>query len=447
MRNFLARLVTGLGLLCVGVSAAWAEAPYVVEWSRQLGTSSRDYSNGTAVDAAGNVLISGPTWGSLAAPNAGSSDVFLAKYNDLGGLSWSRQLGTSAEDWCGDVAVDATGNAFISGFTFGSLGGAHAGGHDAFLTKYDTAGSLLWARQLGTSGNDLVYGLAVDATGNALITGPTSGSLGGPTAGGTDAFLAKYDADGNQLWARQFGGTMYDSSNGVAVDATGNAFVAGHTNGALDGANAGSYDAFLTKYDSAGNLLWTKQLGTSSLDVGWAVAVDAVGNAFLSGSTKGTLDGANAGVEDAFLAKYDAAGNPLWTRQLGTVAADESYSVAVDAAGNAFISGYTFGALAGPNAGEQDVFLAKYDSVGNLLWTEQLGTSGSDIVGDNPMVIDAAGNVFISGLTSGSLGGPNAGNSDAFLIKLSPVPEPGTVPLMILGGLTGLMCWRRKKLL
>jgi hypothetical protein len=386
-----------------------------------------------AIDGAGNAYISGYTFGSLGGPNAGHCDAFLAKYDGSGGLLWTRQLGTSSYDESFSVAVDGSGNAYISGWTDGSLGGPNAGCTDAFLAMYDPAGTLLWTRQLGTGSSAASYSVAIDGSGNAYISGETDGSLGGPNAGYSDAFLVKYDLFGSLLWARQLGTASYDASWSVAVDGSGNAYISGVTEGSLGGPIAGIADAFLAKYDTSGVLLWTRQLGTGGWDETNSVAIDSSGNAYISGYTSDSLGGPYAGGgADAFLAKYDASGVLLWKRQLGTSGGDGSNSVAIDSSGNAYISGSTEGSLGSPNAGGYDAFLAKYDASGSLLWTCQLGTSDYDQ--SYSVAIDGSGNAYISGLTGGSLGGPNLGGMDAFLAKFSPegqiIPEPGTIALI-----------------
>ena len=328
------------------------------------------------------------------------------------------------------MAVDGSGNAFISGDTMGSLGGTNAGRLDAFLAKYDTAGNLLWTKQLGTSADDYSWSVAVDDSSNAFISGYTKGSLGGTNAGAEDAYLAKYDPTGTLLWTKQLGTSADDYSWSVAVDGSGNAFISGYTKGSLGGTNAGVEDAFLAKYDPAGTLLWTEQLGMTRGDYSDSVALDAFGNAYISGFTKGSLGGLNAGGLDAFLAKYDTAGNLLWTEQLGTSDDDYSYSVALDNSGNAFISGYTKGSLGGPNAGWEDAYLAKYDPAGTLLWTEQIGTNYND--DSLSVAVDGSGNAWISGQTNGSLGGEHVGRYDAFLVKFV-IPEPGALCLLAVG--------------
>jgi hypothetical protein len=254
----------------------------------------------------GNVYISGRTYGSLGGVNAGSSDAFVSKYDDAGNLLWAEQLGTSSDDRSYGVSADSLGNVYISGFTDGSLGGANAGDFDAFVSKYDDAGNLVWTEQLGTSSDDVSYGVSADSLGNVYIAGSTKGSLGGVNSGREetpDAFVSKYDSAGNLLWTEQLGTRGFDTSRGVSADSLGNVYISGHTSGTLGGASAGSTDAFVSKYDDAGNLLWTEQLGTISFDWSHGVSADARGNVYISGRTWGNLDGANTG-GGAFVTKF-----------------------------------------------------------------------------------------------------------------------------------------------
>jgi len=437
-RNYVLAVLAVVVMASFAASTAKAEQAYDLAWARQIGTTSYDYGESVAVDGLGNAYISGYTQGSLGGPFAGGfADAFLAKYDSSGSLLWTRQMGTTGQDGSYSVAVDGLGTAYISGETWGSLGGPNAGGNDAFLAKYDSSGSLLWTRQVGTTDHDWSSSVALDGLGNAYISGGTTGSLGGPNAGFEDAFLAKYDASGSLLWTSQMGTTAGDFSRSVAVDGLGNAYISGWTGGSLGGPNAGQSDAFLVKYDSSGSLLWTRQIGTTANDLSFSVAVDGLGNAYISGATYGSLGGPNAGYYDAFLAKYDSSGSLLWTSQIGTTAYDYSWSVAVDGSGNAYISGDTSGGLGGPPVGWTDAFLAKYDSSGSLLWTRQIGTTNGDWSSSSSVALDGSGNAYISGYTGGSLGGPNAGGGDAFLAKFSaPIPEPGTV-FMIMSAAVG----------
>jgi hypothetical protein len=429
-------------LLCAAGGAALAEAPYNVAWARQIGTSTYfDEGQSVAADGAGGIYITGGTGGSLGGPRAGSWDAFLFKYNDSGVLQWSRQIGTTGEDQSYSVAADGAGGVYISGFTQGSLGGTNAGAYDAFLCKYDASGVLQWSRQIGTPSTDYSYSVAADGAGGVYISGKTYGSLGGPSAGGEDAFLVKYDASGALRWSRQIGTSHKDRCRSVAADGTGGIYISGATGGSLGGPSAGWDDAFLVKYDASGVLQWSRQIGTSSDDYSYSVAADGAGGVYICGTTDGSLGGPNAGDDDAFLVKYDASGVLQWSRQIGTSDHDGSRSVVADGAGGIYITGGTDGSLGGPNAGGEDAFLVKYDASGALQWSRQIGTSSLDV--SYSVAADAAGGVYITGLTGGSLGGPHAGGGDAFLVKYE-VPEPATLALVALGGLALLRPRPRK---
>ncbi len=430
-----AKAIASFVIVILLSSAAHSETPLAVEWIRQFGTSSTDSGYSTAVDSDGSVYISGSTSGSLGGTNAGGLDAYLRKYDSAGNELWTRQFGTSSlDDTALSVAVDSFGGVYIGGYSSGSLGGTNRGEADAYLRKYDSAGNELWTRQFGTRTTDYTHSVAVDSFGGVYISGYSFGSLGGTNAGVTDAYLRKYDNAGNELWTRQFGTSSREDNWSVTVDSIGDVYTTGYTSGSLEGTNAGGADAYLRKYDSTGNELWTRQFGTSSNEYGRSVTVDAIGDVYITGNTfGGSLGGASAGGFDAYLRKYDSAGNELWTHQFGTNSTDESWSVAVDAVGGVYITGDTSGSLGGTNSGGTDAFLVKYDSAGNELWTHQFGTSVSDV--SYSVAVDAVGSVFLSGYTSGSLEGINAGGRDAFLIKFSAVPEPCSIVLIAFGSI------------
>lgn len=411
------------------------------QWVRQLGTAGMDSSQAVATDGLGNVYMTGGTAGSLGGPNAGEDDAFLGKFDTSGNLLWTKQLGTVTGDVSYDLSVDHLGNVYLTGPTFGALGGPNAGANDSFLAKYDTTGNLLWTRQWGSSGEDFSRGVAADVLGNIYITGGTNGALGSSNLGGYDAFVSKFDSSGNLLWNRQLGTSGVDIGFGIAADGLGNVYVSGDINGNFGQDYAGSNDVFLSKFDAAGNEQWTEQLGTALYDSGAGVSADALGNIYISGFTLGSLGGANIGGFDAFVSNYDASGNLIWTSQLGTSANDSSSGVSADGLGGLYVTGSTFGSLGGPNAGGDDAFVSKYDAVGNLLWTKQLGTANGDV--SEGVSTDGLGNVFISGYTYGSLGSPNSGANDAFVAF---TPEPSSVVLAVVGFI-GLAAWgwRRRR--
>jgi len=383
-------------------------------WVRQIESPGRDYANDLVTDRFGNVYMTGRTKGSLGDTNAGSNDIFVTKYDREGNLLWTRQLGTPGGDASNGITVDSEGNVYIAGGTQGTLGEEHAGQVDAFAIAYDRDGNLKWTQQLGTADYDSANDITIDSSGNVYILGVTDGSLEGTNAGSNDVFVTKYNSDGDPLWTRQSGTEGNDYANDIAIDNQGNVYMTGYTTGSYSGNNAGSNDAFTIKYDSDGNLLWQRQLGTSAFDLANAIATDATG-VYITGSTAGDLSGTNAGSFDAFVAKYNFQGNLLWQQQLGTDRSDISNGIITDDGGNLYITGTTYGDLGGDNAGGSDAFLAKYDSQGTLLETQQLGTPGND--DSNGISIDRTGNVYIGGTTTGSLAGNNQGSEDAWVGK------------------------------
>ncbi|MCH8047615.1 MAG: SBBP repeat-containing protein [Planctomycetes bacterium] len=405
-----------IAVLLAAPTAGRAGTP-TIEWVRQLGTTADDYSLGVSADGLGSVYISGHTQGDLDGVNAGSGDAFISKYDSSGALQWTKQLGTASIDRSFGVSADGLGSVYISGHTFGDLDGVNAGSVAAFVSKYDSSGTLQWTKQLGSTTDDYSNGVSADGLGSVFIAGYTYGDLDGVNAGGRDAFISKYDSSGALQWTKQLGTTSLDQSHGVSADGLGNVYISGWTEGDLDGVNAGSGDAFISKYDSSGALQWTKQLGTTDFDASYDVSADGLGGVYISGFTDGDLDGVNAGGADAFVSKYDSSGTLQWTRQFGTASPDTAIGVSADGLGSVYISGKTEGGLEGVNAGSLDAFVSKYDSSGTLRWTRQFGTTRLDI--GAAVSADGLGSVYISGYTQGDLDGPNAGGWDAFLAKIT----------------------------
>lgn len=207
--------------------------------------------------------------------------------------------------------------------------------------------------------------------------------------------------------------TSSTSAQTVAVDAAGNALVACNTSTTLG-------DGCVRKYDTAGNLTWTQTISTSDIDSASAVAVGPAGSVVVVGTTRGTLPGQmNAGFADAWVRKFDALGNELWTRQFGVYGNDSANAVAVDAAGNIVVTGVVDGAFPGFTAGGgDDLYVRKYDSAGNVVWTRQYSSTFVADEAGNAIAFDPAGNVYVAGATQNNLGGPPLGGIDAFIMKL-----------------------------
>jgi len=315
--------------------------------------------------------------------------VFVARYAADGTHLWSRRFGgnvasaIATESGTG-IAVDAAGNVFVSGYfeataDFGGGPVTSAGQSDGFVAAYGAAGGYLWARRFGGAYGDSAGAVAVDGAGSVLVTGTFLGSVdfggGTLTAPVFDVFVAKYTSTGAHVWSHRFGGNLAAAGAAVAADAAGNVVVSGTFSDSIDFGGgplttAGGNDLFLARFSPAGGYLWSRAVGSSSnYDGGTGLAVDGAGNVLLAGYFSRTVDfGGGAvtslGSKDAFVAKYAPAGTPVWTRTWGGTGIDQALAVAADRNGNvvatgSFFMGVDFGAGALTSAGSADVFLVR----------------------------------------------------------------------------------------
>ncbi len=258
------------------------------------------------------------------------------------------------------IATDSAGTLYLGGDTWGDVGGVNAGESDAWFGKYDSSGNPLWVQQLGTIGTENTTEVNADSAGNLYVSGYTTGSLGAANAGNEDAWIAKYDSNGQQLWVRQFGTETEDKAIANAVDSTGNVYLTGWTESILGESSAGSWDAWIAKYDPTGNLLWTQQLGTANSDGALDIQIDTDDTIYLTGNTWGSWENSsNAGESDAWVAKYDGSGNRLWVKQFGSEGQDQAFGMAIAPDGKIHLSGWTLGDLGGTNAGSYDAWIAQ----------------------------------------------------------------------------------------
>jgi len=332
-------------------------------WRRALGGPGDDVAMAVATDGDGNVYVGGRTQGLDGVPVAGAYDAFLTKLDAAGNVLWTRQFGSTAADQALGVATAPGGLVYVSGVTEGSLpGNVSAGGSDLFLAQFDAAGDLGWLRQQGSAGGDVSYGVAADGAGNAFLVGDTAGSLqAGVTNTDTDLVVIKFDGAGTPLWTRQLGSQSalpFTSAGGRAIATMpgGGVVVAGITQaGSFDGQSGlGSNDVVLVRFDDDGNRLWSVQDGTSEFDFAHGVASDAAGNVFLAGSTAGSFVGPTSGTT-LMLLKYDASGSRLWARQRVAGAYTVGLAVASDGHGGVLVAGETAGSLDGqPRGGDGD---------------------------------------------------------------------------------------------
>ena len=312
----------------------------------------------------------------------------------------TQQLGTSVVDYGQGVTVDSSNNIYVTGITYGGLDGNTdlygSSTQDVFLVKYNSSGNKQWTKQFGTSTWDNGFGVAADSSNNIYVTGNTGGDLDNNTSsGGNDLFLVKYNSSGTKQWTKQLGSSGNDQGRGVTVDSSDNIYVTGLTKGGLDGNSwQGNNDIFLVKYNSSGTKQWTQQLGTLYSDIASGVTVDSSNNLYVTGYTHGDLDGnTNSLTYDLFLIKYNSSGNKQWTKLLGSVE-DTGYSgrgLASDSSNNIYITGQTN-------------VLIKYNSSGTKQWTKQLSGSWWSVT------VDSNDYIYVTGETTASV-------SDILLVK------------------------------
>lgn len=417
MRSFRPRSVAAfVALLSLSLTAALGAtlpAPLALSehlFSLRAGDAvAQQGERSAAVDYAGNVVVLGSFQGTLdfgggPLTSAGSNDVFVTKQTAAGAFFWSKRFGASGDDQGTGVAVDSLGNVLIAGFFTGSIdfgGGAltSAGGTDIFVAKFDPSGSHVWSKRFGSTGSDQGLALAVDPANGVTFAGSFSGSVdfgGGAivSAGLTDIFLTRLDSGGAFVFSRRFGDATAQAPSAVAVDPVGNVLLAGSFQGLLNlgGAtlsSSGSYDAFLAKYDSVGNHIFSKRFGDTTDQRGLVLAAGPGSEIFFGGLFAGTMDlggGAivSAGGNDAWLAKYDSAGNHIWSRRFGDASNQRAAGVAVDPGGDAILVGsfagsIDFGGGAMTSAGSDDIFVARLAGFdGAWRWNRRFGSSGAE---------------------------------------------------------------------
>jgi uncharacterized protein (TIGR03437 family) len=383
-------------------------------------------------------------------------------------LSLSTFLGGAAEDAGNAVALDAQGNIYITGYTRsanfvvqGPLpgGAANAGPDDVFVTKLNPAGTqVIYSTYLGGAGNDRGLAIAVDGAGAAYVAGstvsnnfPMVGAVQGTNRGNGDGFVAKLNPAGNALvYSTYLGGSQVDQANAIAVDAAGAVYLTGFTFSAdfpmvqAMQMHAGLRDAFIAKLNPAGSaLVYSSCLGSAGDEVGNGIAVDAGGSPYLTGWTSsaafpvtpGVRQGALSGAQDAFVTKYAASGAALvYSTLLGGAGSEQGAAVAVDSGGNAYVTGFTdsadfpttAAAFQAARGGERDAFVIKLNPTATaLVYSTYLGSAGTDQ--GLAIAVDSGGAALVAGFTDSpafpSVGAFQSvyagGTADGFVTKLN----------------------------
>ena len=462
----------------------------VVVYATYLGGTSANLPAGVAVDSSGNAYLAGQTF-SVNFPIASAiqkglvagSDAFVTKFNAQGSaLLYSTYLGGTLADTATSIAVDDSGNAYVTGSTLSAdfplknaiqaaCLGCTSGLADVFVTKISAGGSaLVYSTFLGGTKGNTPGAIAADGSGNAYVIGtttsndfPVANAIQSAIKGSSDAFVTKYNASGSQLVYSTFlGGTSTENGAWIAVDSAGNAYVTGTTSstdfpvvtpaiqGSCRACASGQKSPWVAKINAAGSaLVYSTFLGgTSGSDASQAIAVDGAGNAYVTGQVvsrdfplANALQSALKGASDAFVTKINAAGSSLvYSTYLGGTNAEDAVhgSIAVDEFGNAYVTGDTkspdfplVNQVQRSLLGADDAFVAVFNSTGSaLFFSSYLGGTGSDE--GRGIAADASGNAYVMGSTN-SLNFPVTAGvfqtacvacsstvTDAFLAKLSP---------------------------
>lgn len=425
--------------LCISFFLSFNTHVYSQNWlwakSANGNAPGGNQGNSVSSDANGNIFFSGGfrsasfTMGSSTFINSapGSPDILIAKFDACGTLLWVKSYGGSGTDDGASVSTDIGGNVFVTGYfnsptlTFGSTTFINSGSNDFFLAKFDGNGNLLWVKKESGTGSLTGKCVSAEPGGGAFVTGSFYGNamfgtttLTGANIGTSDAFIAKYDANGNLLWAKSAGGTSTDEGYYLSSDPFGNAFIVGPFNsstisfGSTTLTNGGGSDTFIAKYDASGNVLWAKRAGGTAWDDGKSISADPLGNVFVAGSTTspsmtfGSTTLINSGTFNSFIVKYDANGNVLWAKNGSGTNDIISNSISADPFGNVYVIGMfrpnsvTFGSItiSPPASSFNPMFTVKFDTDGNELCGSALSSGG---IFQNCVCTDPIGNAIIGG--------------------------------------------------
>ena len=445
-----------------------AQAPPWV-WAKGAGGSDDEIVFSIASDNSGNIYEGGyfrsqsiifglDTLYNINYPNG--IKMFIVKYDPNGSILWARTSVGQASDNITGVSIDPFGSVYVTGnfgnafLVFGQDTLTSFGGSDVFVAKYDPLGNAIWGKSFGGGGYETAFSITCNPLGDLFVTGrfeftylivetDTFYNIGN----NYQLFLVKYDTSGTYLWARSVGADKDEEGHFVKADQWGNVYVTGIFRGdsvvfgttTLLNTSPPFEDIFLTKYDSVGNVSWARKAKGNAGDTPYSIELDVKGNIYLAGSFSGqyiifgTTNLSNAGSEDIFLAKYDTSGNALWAKRAGGANYDFGASISADGFGNIYLIGsfssssIVFGtsSLVNSSANYFDIFVAKYDSLGNALWGKRAGGTNNDRA--LATAIDTFGNIYVGGDYSSQteIFGPdtlqNSGLKDVFLAKISTI--------------------------
>jgi hypothetical protein len=387
----------------------------------QRGTPKHDEALALLVDENGAAAQVGAYHSYDVADYRQDTDAYLQVRDATDMLLKDALWGSPADDAATAVAVDTQGNHIVVGWASGQMASnPHHGGRDAFVAKWgEDEMEPLWVRQWGSADHDTARGVAVDAAGSVFVVGSTLGQLGDAQVGGEDLFVTKWDAAGNKVFSEQWGTLETDVASAAAVDAAGHLWIVGRTAGELEGeANLGGYDAFLAELDGDGQVVRVLQFGTTGGDAAQSVKLDAAGNIWVAGITQGDLNGeANNGGIDSFVVKLDSDLVPVWTRLWGTTSEDLAAALALDGNGNSYL-GLTVQATTDLACDPGQMWAVGWDTDGTDTLSQDWDSCGAEAV--TGIAVKPDGQVQVVGWTQGDLVNESRGGKDIVSITLQP---------------------------
>jgi gliding motility-associated-like protein len=450
-----------------------------LQWVKSFGDTGGEGSTAVTTDAAGNVYTTGwfgdtvdfdPSASTYTLTAINGKSVFISKFDGAGNFIWAKALLGNAQGEA--IAVDALGNVYTSGYFYnttdfdpglGVFNLTSNGMEDIYVSKIDPLGNFIWAKSFGSSIADYVYGITLDANNNVLVTGtfrntcdfdPGASSFNITSNGVADFFISKFDASGTFIWAKSIGDIGGDESRSICVDNSGDIFLTGSYTGTVDfdpgaavfnlsAASSVATDLFILKLNSAGSLVWVKNLGAVNTQ-GMSIALDATGNIYTSGYFYNTVDfdpGPSIfnligipGQMDVFILKLNSLGNFVWANQINGTATYVG-DIDLDVSGNLYITGVFSNTVDFDPSGSvfnlsatgasQNIFISKLNSSGNFLWAGNC--DGASFATAYSMEVDALNNIYITGLFDNTVDfNPNVGvfnltsngSHDAYILKL-----------------------------
>lgn len=449
-------------------------------WADQIGGTGYDLVNNICTDNQGNVYSTGvfrntvdfdPGSGTTNLTSSGVQDVFVSKIDANGSLVWAVRVGGTGIDLGNEISLDAYGGIYVAGSFEGTVDFDPGSGTSnltsqtaasAFILKLNPSGSYAWARTIGSNLGTSAEGLSVSAAGVVHLGGnfagtcdldPGPGTVTAITVGNIDLFLVELDSAGDYSWGIDFGSNGLEGCAAVAEDVNGDIYMTGYFANTCDfdpgngttNLTATGNDAFVTKYSSTGALTWASKFGGGGTEGGADLTVDYAGKVYITGYFDGTCDfdpgagtanlSAGTGISDAFVACLNTNGSYSWAGELGGTSVEVGQSIALDIAGNVYVTGRFSGTVdfdpgAGTqnliSAGVEDVFVSKLSSSGAFVSAHKFGAVSND--NGNAIALDASNNVFVAGYFNGTTDvDPQAstwsltslGQDDGYLVKFS----------------------------